>query len=628
MAIERIEAWLRLKDAARFQADAKKAAAAVRDIGRKSLQTARDSDVTTRALGGMRSTFGFLATGARYAGFAVGAALSIGTVAGLKFNSTMEQNRVSFTHFLGSTKKANAYLEELYTLAAETPFEFSELSSAAKQMMAFGFQAKEVTSNLRVIGDTASGLGTGTEGINRMVIALGQMKVAGVVQGDELRQFQEAGVNVYKYLEKAGMITKDDIGQIGQMHLDSTKAIDAIMTGMHKDFGGLSKEQAKTWQGQLSTMKDYASQAAGALTEPIFNLLKSGVFPKINDTLQRVSAWAKGGGVTRAISGFKAGLQGGKVEGGQDKVQMVMMKAGALAGKTWAVAKSAFKGFMEMVKPAAPFFTNVIMPLFKGIAKGVLISLVGAFKVVVPILRIFFKILGWIGTVLKPFKGTIEGIGVVIGFVFTGPILKAVGMLGKLGGVFRIVGTAARILSKPFLFLVKVYMRLYSAIGKLAWGLTKGLAGAFRSIGGLIGKVGGRLLNLGKTIVTKIVDGIKAAPGKLIDAISSLIPGPIKSVLGKAGGLLGSIIPGSAQGSVFGQGGLGIVGERGPEVAAFPAGSAVVPLRPAVTSPLPSNVKLAGGGSGSGVTIAKVYLNRRQIAEAVAEEAEDQNARR
>jgi hypothetical protein len=43
------------------------------------------------------------------------------------------------------------------------------------------------------------------------VLALGQLKVKGVVHGDELLQFQEAGINVYKYLQQAGLITQKDM---------------------------------------------------------------------------------------------------------------------------------------------------------------------------------------------------------------------------------------------------------------------------------------------------------------------------------------------------------------------------------------------------------------------------------
>src|SRR3954447_26479786 len=183
-------------------------------------------------LGSSLLSIGGMMRSVRQHAFYLGAGLAgIGTLAvksGLQFNASMEQNQVAFSHFLGSTQKANEYLGRLYTLAAHTPFAFPQVTSAAQQFLSFGFSANEAYKTLNAVGDAAAALGTGAEGIDRITLALGQMRAAGVVQGDELRQLQEAGINPYRYLERAGLITKGDIGQIGQMHIDANKAIRAI----------------------------------------------------------------------------------------------------------------------------------------------------------------------------------------------------------------------------------------------------------------------------------------------------------------------------------------------------------------------------------------------------------------
>lgn len=208
---------------------------------------------------------------------------------GLEFNASMEQNRVAFKYFLGDAQTANAYINDLYQLAAKTPFEFQPLAHASRQLMAFGFSAEDAYTSLARVGDAVSALGTGQEGISRIVLALGQMKSAGVVQGDELRQFQEAGINVYRYLVKAGLMTKKDIGQVGLLHIRSGKALDAIMSGLQKDFAGMTKVQQKTLRGQLSTLKDYTSRTLGTMTEPLFESLRDDVLPALNDTATRVN---------------------------------------------------------------------------------------------------------------------------------------------------------------------------------------------------------------------------------------------------------------------------------------------------------------------------------------------------
>jgi tape measure domain-containing protein len=228
-------------------------------------------------------------------GVALGAMGAIG--AGIRFDSTMEQNQIAFEQFLGSAEAAKTEIAALLDLSNRMPqFGFGTFASDAKKLLAMGDPIDRVNSDLSTLADTASGLGLGSEGIDRMVLALGQMRSTGVVQGDELRQLQEAGIKVYDYMIKAGVITRSDIGQIGNMHIDAARAIDAIMTGMQSDFGGLSERARGTWQTQLGAVKNYGAQAAGALVEPIVKLGESTVLPYIAGQLKQAADYLRGGG--------------------------------------------------------------------------------------------------------------------------------------------------------------------------------------------------------------------------------------------------------------------------------------------------------------------------------------------
>jgi len=52
-------------------------------------------------------------------------------------------------------------------------FEFPSLIEASKRMLAYGFAAEEVLPTLRAVGDAAAALGAGSEGIDRITLALG-----------------------------------------------------------------------------------------------------------------------------------------------------------------------------------------------------------------------------------------------------------------------------------------------------------------------------------------------------------------------------------------------------------------------------------------------------------------------
>ncbi len=59
---------------------------------------------------------------------------------------------------LKSASSAKSLLGELKTFADQTPFEFPELRDAARQLLAFGFEAHEVQPELKKLGQLAAAL--------------------------------------------------------------------------------------------------------------------------------------------------------------------------------------------------------------------------------------------------------------------------------------------------------------------------------------------------------------------------------------------------------------------------------------------------------------------------------------
>jgi hypothetical protein len=82
-------------------------------------------------------------------------------------------------------------------------------------------------------------------------------------------------------------------------------------------------------------------------------------------------------------------------------------------------------------------------------------------------------------------------------------------------------------------------------------------------------------------------------------------------------------LPALAAGGVIRASGAALVGEQGPEIVSLPRGATVWPT-PAVQA---MGANAPGGGAGQTI-VTKVYLDRRQIAEAVGTYASDRIARR
>src|SRR5690606_29321803 len=97
-------------------------------------------------------------------GGALGAALGIGGGAaalgfGVKLAAAAESAEVAFGTLLGSANAAKTVLKDLNQFAAETPFEFPELTDAARKLIAFGTAQEDLIPTLRRVGDISSGIG-------------------------------------------------------------------------------------------------------------------------------------------------------------------------------------------------------------------------------------------------------------------------------------------------------------------------------------------------------------------------------------------------------------------------------------------------------------------------------------
>ena len=195
----------------------------------------------------------------------VGSQLTLGfslpmTLAGgaaLKAAGEMEQANIAFKTMLGSAEKAKAMLTDLQQFALRTPFEFRDLQDAAKRLMALGFAAKDIIPVLTSVGDAVAALGGGKEMIDRVTLALGQMKAKGTIQAEEMRQLAEAGIPAWDILaKKLSVDIPTAMAMVEKRAVQSAEAIPAILAGMNEKFSGLMEMQSRTLLGQWSNLKD------------------------------------------------------------------------------------------------------------------------------------------------------------------------------------------------------------------------------------------------------------------------------------------------------------------------------------------------------------------------------------
>lgn len=243
------------------------------------------------ALGGAGVLAGLGAAGVAALG-AVGVA---GAIAGTKVASGNEQAAISFETMLGSATKADKFLRELQKFAAETPFEFPELQSAASSLISAGINADKVIPIMRTLGDVTSGMGTGSEGVKRATIALQQMSAAGRITGEDLNQLRDAGIPVFDLLAKATGKSKEEVVKLAQSGKLGKKELGQMMQALESGkglerFSGLMEKQSKSLAGMWSTLKDTVGQGLAGIMSNALPIMKEGL-EQVSGAAGRLFGW-------------------------------------------------------------------------------------------------------------------------------------------------------------------------------------------------------------------------------------------------------------------------------------------------------------------------------------------------
>jgi len=201
---------------------------------------------------------------------------------GVKTAAEMEQAEIAFTTMLGSGEKAQAFIADLTDFAAKTPFEFPGLQTAATSLISAGIATKDVLPIMTTLGDVTSGMGTGSEGIQRATVALQQMNAAGKVTGEDLNQLRDAGIPVFDLLSASMGKTKEEIAAMAQAGTLGKEGLDAIMSGLKtgtglERFSGLMEKQSQSLTGMWSTFKDTLQMGMADAVKPLIPMLKDGL---------------------------------------------------------------------------------------------------------------------------------------------------------------------------------------------------------------------------------------------------------------------------------------------------------------------------------------------------------------
>lgn len=173
-----------------------------------------------------------------------------------------ELQRVALGSIIGDLNEANAMFEQIKAAAVKSPFQIKELVTYTKQLAAYKIESDELFETTQRLADVSAGLGVGME---RLVLAYGQIRATGYLRASEVRQLTEAGIPIVEELaKKMSELRGETVSAAEVMGMISERAISFgmvkevfdDMTSAGGMFYKMQETQAETLAGQWSNLQD------------------------------------------------------------------------------------------------------------------------------------------------------------------------------------------------------------------------------------------------------------------------------------------------------------------------------------------------------------------------------------
>lgn len=173
-----------------------------------------------------------------------------------------ELQQRSLQAILQNKSQADEIFNKTVQLAIKSPYKIKELVSFTKQLAAYRIESNKLYDTTKRLADVSAGLGVN---MGRLILAYGQVKAAAYLRGMEVRQFTEAGINLYGELqryfeeEKGKAYTTAQIVDMISKRKVTFEDIENIFKRLTESGGlfyNMQEIQAETLKGKISNLQD------------------------------------------------------------------------------------------------------------------------------------------------------------------------------------------------------------------------------------------------------------------------------------------------------------------------------------------------------------------------------------
>lgn len=283
------------------------------------------------------------------------------TAAVWDFTKQLEYAHIAYSNLFGDQALATEFVNVLKDFAAESPFSFTEAEAAAKRLLAYGIEYKNVMYVMQGVMSAAAIQGDPAK-IESISRALGQIYTYGKLMTQEVRQLSEAGIPAFEILQEELGLTQEQLRDLGNQGIPASEAINALVDGIQKRFGNVTLAAAKTVTGIISNIKDNATMLFASIFAPLTTFIKSAlvVLGEFLFAMRELNELKGLGGVFEAI--FPESLHG-TLRAFAANVGNVFLAVVRLVHAIGGLLKPILLALVQVFNAFAPILSSVINTL-------------------------------------------------------------------------------------------------------------------------------------------------------------------------------------------------------------------------------------------------------------------------
>ena len=213
--------------------------------------------------------------------------VALGTV-GVNYNAQIEQYRTMFTTLTGSAEEADRIISQLQADAQKSPFDSKSLIEANQYLISAGVSAEDARKTILDLGNAVAATGGGSDELNRMAQNLQQIKNVGKATATDIKQFANAGINIYGLLAETTGKTVEEVKEIDVSYEVLAEAL-AKASEEGGRYAGAMEAQSQTLNGSLSATKESIQMLLGEIMEAAMPVIVK-VLEKVREVIDWLSS--------------------------------------------------------------------------------------------------------------------------------------------------------------------------------------------------------------------------------------------------------------------------------------------------------------------------------------------------